>query len=89
MTKDEQVARLCSLYSGLAKMNAENVAYRIKFEALGKSNPDKLAAKLIALKNDAKVDPKAPEDEAIWCDAMLTLLPVAEAPKAKPAADAK
>jgi hypothetical protein len=89
MTKDEQVARLCSLYSGLASMNAENVAYRIKFEALGKSDPVKLAAKLLSLKDNAKVDPKAPEDEAIWCDAMLTLLPVAEAPKAKTAADAK
>jgi hypothetical protein len=83
MTKDEQVERLCYLYSKLPEMNAENLAYRIKFEALGKSNPDKLAAKLLALKDGAKVDPKAPEDEVIWCDAMLTLLPVAEAPKAK------
>ncbi len=69
MTKDEQVARLCSLYSGLAKMNAENVAYRIKFEALGKSDPDKLAAKLLS---GAKVDAKA-EDEAIWAAAMAAL----------------
>jgi hypothetical protein len=70
MTKDEQVARLCLLYSGLAKMNAENVAYRIKFEALGKSDPDKLAAKLLS---GAKVDAKAPEDEAIWAAAMAAL----------------
>ena len=90
MTKDEQVEHLCYKYSTLAEMNHENVAYRIKYEALGKSNPDKLAAKLLALKDGGKVDPKAPEDEAIWCDVMLTLLPVAEAPKAKPAkADAE
>jgi hypothetical protein len=80
MTKDEQAQRLCYKYSTLAEMNHENLAYRIKYEALGKSNPDKLAAKLLALKDGAKVDPKAPEDEAIWCDAMLTLLPVAPIP---------
>jgi hypothetical protein len=80
MTKDEHVKRLCYKYKTLARMNHENLAYRIKYEALGKSNPDKLAAKLLALKDGAKVDPKAPEDEAIWADAMLTLLPVAPIP---------
>jgi hypothetical protein len=70
MTKDEHVERLCSLYSGLAKMNAENVAYRIKFEALGKSDSVKLAAKLLS---GAKVDAKAPEDEQIWAAAMAAL----------------
>ena len=70
MTKDEQLARLCYKYSTLAEMNAENLAYRIKFEALGKSNPDKLAAKLLA---GAKVDAKAPEDEAIWAATFAAL----------------
>jgi hypothetical protein len=70
MTKDEQVQRLCYKYSKLAEMNAENLAYRIGFEALGKSNPDKLAAKLLS---GAKVDAKAPEDEAIWAAAMAAL----------------
>jgi hypothetical protein len=70
MTKDEQVQRLCYKYSKLAEMNAENLAYRIGFEALGKSNPDKLAAKLLS---GAKVDAKAPEDEQIWAAAMAAL----------------
>lgn len=84
MTKDEQVARLCQIYSKLAEMNHENLVYRIKFEALGKSDASTLATKLLALKDGGKVDPKSPEDEQIWSDAMLTLLPVAKAP-AKPA----
>ena len=84
MTKDEQVQRLCATYSKLAEMNAENLAYRIGFEALGKSNPDKLAAKLLALKAGGKSDPKAPEDEIIWSEAMLALLPAAK-PAPKPA----
>jgi hypothetical protein len=83
MTKDEQVDRLCSKYSTLAEMNHENLAYRIKFEALGKSDPEKLAAKLLKLKDGGKVDPKAPEDEQIWADAMLTLLPVAPVKSSK------
>jgi hypothetical protein len=70
MTKDEQVERLCYLYSKLPEMNAENLAYRINFEALGKSDPVKLAAKLLS---GAKVDAKAPEDEAIWAAAMAAL----------------
>lgn len=77
MTKDAQAERLCQIYGTLAQMNHENLAYRIKFEALGKSDPDKLAAKLLKLKDGGKVDPKAPEDEQIWSDAMLSLLPVA------------
>jgi hypothetical protein len=97
MTKEEHVKRLCYLYSKLAEMNAENLAYRIKFEALGKADPDKLAAKLLALKDGAKPDPKAPEDEAIWCEVILTLMPATPAapaevakPNAKPAkADAE
>jgi hypothetical protein len=84
MSKNEQVERLCYKYSTLAEMNQENLAYRIKFEALGKSDPDKLAAKLLALKDGAKVDAKAPEDESIWSEAMLTLLPL---PAAKKSAD--
>jgi hypothetical protein len=70
MTKDEQIKRLCYKYGTLAQMNAENVAYRIKHEALGKSDPVKLAAKLLS---GAKVDAKAPEDEAIWAAAMTAL----------------
>jgi hypothetical protein len=70
MTKDEQIKRLCYKYGTLAQMNAENVAYRIKHEALGKSDPVKLAAKLLS---GAKVDAKAPEDEAIWAAAMAAL----------------
>jgi hypothetical protein len=70
MTKEQQVERLCYKYSTMAEMNAENVAYRIRFEALGKSDPDKLAAKLLS---GAKVDAKAPEDEQIWAAAMAAL----------------
>jgi type IV secretory pathway VirB6-like protein len=70
MTKDEHVERLCYLYSKLPEMNAENLAYRIKFEALGKSDPVKLAAKLLS---GAKVEAKAAEDEAIWAAAMAAL----------------
>jgi hypothetical protein len=70
MTKDEQVARLCYKYSTLAEMNGENLAYRIKYEALGKSDPVKLAAKLLS---GAKIDAKAPEDEQIWAAAMAAL----------------
>jgi hypothetical protein len=70
MTKDEHVERLCYKYSTLAEMNVENLAYRIKFEALGKSDPVKLAAKLLS---GAKADAKAPEDEQIWAAAMAAL----------------
>jgi hypothetical protein len=81
MSKNEQIERLCYKYGTLAAMNHENLAYRIKFEALGKADPDKLAAKLLALKDDGKADPKAPEDEQIWSEAMLTLLPPKAAKK--------
>ena len=82
MTASEQADRLCTVYAKLAEMNHENLVYRIGYEALGKSDPSKLADKLLQVsQGKAKADPKAPEDEAIWVAAMLKL--------ASPQADGK
>jgi hypothetical protein len=82
MTASEQAGRLCALYSTLPEMNHENLVYRIGYEALGKSDPSKLADKLLQVsQGKAKADPKAPEDEAVWVAAMLKL--------ASPQADGK
>lgn len=82
MTASAQADRLCTVYSTLATMNHENLVYRIGYEALGKSDPAKLANRLLQVaQGKAKVDPKAPEDEAIWVAAMLKL--------ASPKADGK
>ena len=86
MTKQEQVARLCYKYSALASMDAANLARRIKHAALGKSDSEKLAAKLLSLKQHGNIDPQEPEDEQIWGEAMLKL---AHAPKAQPKPEAK
>lgn len=76
MTAADHIERLVVCYSKLGEMNHENLAYRIKFEALGKSSPDALAAKLIAVREGkAQPDAKAPEDEAIWVAAMQKLAP--------------
>lgn len=90
MTQDEQVARLCSKYSALASMDAANLARRIKCEALGKSDPATLAAKLVSLKTHGNADPKGAEDEQIWSKAMLKLAPASKAqPKIEARAELK
>jgi hypothetical protein len=75
MTKQEQIDRLCYKYSALATMNAENLSRRISRAALGKSDPDALAAKLLAIKEGGALSTDAPEDEQIWAAALLKQLP--------------
>jgi hypothetical protein len=74
MTKQEHIDRLCYKYSALATMNAENLSRRIFRAALGKSDPDALAAKLLAIKEGGGVSANAPEDEQIWAAAFIKQL---------------
>lgn len=92
MTKQEQIERLCYKYPALAAMNAENLARRIRLAELGKSDPAKLAAKLLEIKAGAKVSADAPEDEQIWAAVLLKQLPARAAvvaPEPEPVASKK
>jgi hypothetical protein len=74
MNTVETIEWLCGLYPTLPDMNHENLAYRINHKGLGKSDADKLASKLIAVREGkAHADAKAPEDESIWVAVMQKL----------------
>jgi hypothetical protein len=84
MTKQEHVALICYKFSALALMDAANLERRIKRLALGKTNPEQLAATLLKVKQGAEIAPNAPEDEQIWGAAMVEMMNRAGAiPKAK------
>ena len=63
MTAKEHAERLRALYAPLAQMNEFNLAHRIRYEAIGTSDPAALAAKL---KKGGSPDKDAPLDEQAW-----------------------
>jgi hypothetical protein len=73
----------------LANYDSANIEHRVRHLALGKSDPKKLAEKVVALKKSRALDTDLAEDEKVWCEAMLLKLPKAKAAPAPPPAPVK
>lgn len=74
MTAKEHAVRLRALYAPLAEMDEFNLAHRIRYEAIGKSDPVALAAKI---KKGGSPAPSAPLDEQAWLLAAQAVQPAA------------
>jgi hypothetical protein len=74
MSAKQHVERLRAKYVTLADMDEHNLAYRIQYEAIGASNPNDLAAKLI---KGGTLASNAPIDEQAWFEAVKLAKPAA------------